>query len=233
MHLRRHPRLLVPLLLLLVLICGPRPSRAAGKRVPVGPGVFLEIDGGQRRVIVQAVVIRRKGVLEGLLTRGKLKDHEYILSAEVDARHIHTALELARARAGQPVQFLPTFRPPSGTPIRVLLRLDRDGKPVTESARAWIRDSRTGKALASDWVFAGSRFGPNPEGDDRPPYYLANHGDLICVCNQESSLLDLPVRSPKALNQRHYEANPDRVPPVGTWVEVVLEPIPPPFSGKK
>lgn len=203
-------------------------SRAAdnARRVPVGPGVALEIDGETRRVVVKSVVVLKKGVLEGLLTRARKKEHEYLLAADVDARHIHAALELARAKAGTPVQFQPSFRPPSGTPVRILLRYQRDGTSRTEAAREWIRETRSHKPLASDWVFTGSRFGPNPEGDDRPPFYLANHGDLICVCNQESALLDLPVRSPKALTDRLHEAASERIPPVGTVVEVILEPYP-------
>lgn len=203
-----------------------RANADSPRRVPIGPGVALEIEGEARRVVVKAVVVLKKGVLEGLLTRARKKEHEYILAADVDARHIHAALELARAKAGSPVQFLPQFRPPTGTPISITLRHDQGGSKRSVPARDWIRDSRTHKPLATDWVFTGSRFGPNPEGDNRPPFYLANHGDLICLCNQESALLDLPVRSPKALNDRVYEAATERIPPVGTAVELVLEPHP-------
>jgi hypothetical protein len=208
--------------LLFVVLLAPG-LNAAPKKVMVGPNVFLEIDGEQRRVIVEASVVLRKGVLEGLLTRAKKKEHEYILAADVDARHIHAALELARARKGNPVQFVPKFVPPTGSPIRVTLRYGQDGKTQTVSAREWIRDGKTGKPLMHDWVFAGSQFGPHPEGEDRPPYYLANHGDLICLCNMEMALLDLPVRSPKAINDRLWEAATERIPPTGTRVEVVLE----------
>src|SRR5260370_6495125 len=72
------------------------------KTVKVGNNVVLEI-GATKRVIVQSEVCLTKGPLEGLLTRTKKKEHEYILAADVDARHIHTALELAGAQAGSPV----------------------------------------------------------------------------------------------------------------------------------
>lgn len=195
------------------------------KTVPIGPNVTLEIEGDRRRVIVQSKVVLRKGPLEGLLTREKKKEHEYILAADVDARHIHTALELARAKAGKPVQFSPKYIPAEGTPIRVSLRFDRGGKKVIVPSSDWIREDRNGKPLKGDWIFAGSRFGPNPEGIDKPPYYLANHGDLICVVNMETALLDLPHRSPKAINDRIYRAETARIPETGTRVEVVLEPI--------
>lgn len=208
-------------LALSVLALGPAEEV---KQVKVGPGVVLEV-GAARRVIVRSTVVLRKGPLEGLLTRARKKEHEYILAADVDARHVHAALELARAKAGNPVRFQPKYRPAEGTPIRVTLRYDKGGKQVTVAAAEWIREDATDRPLGHDWVFAGSRFGPNPEGDDKPPFYLANHGDLICVCNLESALLDLPVRSPKALKERRYKADPGRIPEVGTRVDVILEPV--------
>ncbi|MFO0877365.1 MAG: YdjY domain-containing protein [Gemmataceae bacterium] len=207
----------------LVLVLG---SLLAGeaKQIPVGPGVTLEMNGDMRRVIVQSRVVLRKGPLEGLLTREKKKEHEYILAADVDARHIHTALELARARAGKPVTFSPKFQPAEGSAVKILLRFEQGGKKMAIPAGDWIREDRTNKALPSTWVFAGSRFGPNPDGPNKPPFYLANHGDLICVVNMESALLDLPHRSPKAFNDRIYRADTDSIPEVGTRVEVILEP---------
>ena len=196
------------------------------KKVVVGPGVVLEIEGTKRRVIVDAKVVLRKGVLEGLLTRAKKKEHEFILAADVDARHIHTALEAASAKAGKPVVFAPAFQAPTGSLVRVTLRYEKGGKKVAVGPGEWIRDAKTMKGHSGDWVFVGSRFGPNPEGEDKPRYYMANHGDLICLCNIETAMLDVPIRSPKAFNQRLYEAVTDKIPEVGTAVEVVLEVVP-------
>ena len=200
------------------------PSPAADiKKVVVGPGVVLEIDGAKRRVVVDSKVVLRKGVLEGLLTRAKKKEHEFILAADVDARHIHTALEAASARVGKPVVFAPVFQPPSGSRVRVTLRYEKGGKKVTATPGVWVREAKTQKPHSGEWVFVGSRFGPNPEGEDKPRYYMANHGDLICLCNIETAMLDVPVRSPKAMNLRLFEAVTDKIPPVGTPVEVILE----------
>ena len=193
------------------------------KKVAVGPGVVLEIDGTKRRVVVDSKVVLRKGVLEGLLTRAKKKEHEFILAADVDARHIHTALEAASAKAGKPVVFAPVFQAPSGSRVRVTLRYEKGGKKVTVTPGEWVRDAKSQKPHSGEWVFVGSRFGPNPEGEDKPRYYMANHGDLICLCNIETAMLDVPVRSPKAMNLRLFEAITDKIPPVGTPVEVILE----------
>jgi hypothetical protein len=200
------------------------PAKAPAKRVTVGPNVFLEIEGKQRRVIVSSIVVLPEGQLEGLLTRTMAKEHEYILASDSDARHIHLALTTAGAKHGSPVVLGPKYVPASGTPIKVLLRYKKDGKTVTVPASDWVREAKSKKALDKNWVFAGSRFVPNDD-PTKPPIYLANHGDLICLCNIETAMLDLPIKSPKKFDSRMYEANTDRIPAKGTAVEVILEPV--------
>ena len=97
---------------------------------------------------------------------------------------------------------------------------------VTVPAREWIKEHKTGKPLATDWVFGGSKLVPNPEGIGKPDYYVANYGDVICVCNMDSALLDLPVESPKKFDIRAYEAATSAIPDAGTKVTVVFEVVP-------
>src|SRR5262249_39952887 len=66
----------------------PAPA-ASAKKVEVGKNVYLEIQGEQRRVLVESYVCLRKGQLEQFLTRKRTKEHEAILAADVDARKIH------------------------------------------------------------------------------------------------------------------------------------------------
>jgi len=221
------------LLASVAIVCCPRayappapPAKAGTKTVKLAGGVVLEIGPKSRRVIVPAKVVLTKGVLEGLLTRTKKKEHEYLLATDADARVIHTALEAAGAEAGSPVKFQPKFAAPRGTTIKVSLRYKDGTKVVTVPASAWVRDGKSRKALAKDWVFAGSFQGSHPDDDTKPrTFYMANHGDVITLCNMETAMLDLPVRSPKAINDRLYEAHPDKVPAKGTAVEVILEPL--------
>src|SRR5262249_2427402 len=152
------------------------PAKGGTKTVKLAGGVLLEIDPKGRRVIVPAKVVLRKGVLEGLLTRTKKKEHEYLLATDADARVIHAALEAALARAGSPVKFQPKFAAPTGTVIRVSLRYkDAEKKVVTVPASAWVRHGKTRRPLDKDWVFAGSCFGPHPDDDTKPrTFYMAN-----------------------------------------------------------
>ena len=77
--------------------------------------------------------------------------------------------------------------------------------------------------MAHDWVFAGShQLVPAPQQQGR--VYLANEGDVICVANFEAALLDLPVRSSNSSADLLHEAFTENIPPVGTAVNLILEP---------
>lgn len=219
---------ILALLGLAVPLCG-QPNPPPGRK-PLAKNLFFEVNGKQRRVIVTSIVCFREGALEGLLCRTQTKEHEYVLAADLDARLLHIALEAAGAKPGNPVQFAPKFVPARGSVVKVTLRYQQDGKTVTVPARDWIVDAKTKKPLDHEWVFAGSRLIPDPEDKTKPPYYLANQGDLICVCNMESAMMDLPFRSPKTLDERAFVANTKAIPPLQTPVEIIFEPAADPKS---
>jgi hypothetical protein len=197
----------------------------AAKKVPAGKNVTLEIQGNRRRVLIDATVCLREGQLEQLLCRHRTKEHEAILAADVDARTIHAALEAAGAKAGRPVRYDPKYEPATGSRVKVSLQYEDGGKLKTIADQEWIQNLKTKKMLEHDWVFAGSQLVPDPFDEKRPPHYLANDGDIICVSNFPSALLDLPVPSPEANADLAFGAFTERIPPVDTKVLVILEPI--------
>jgi hypothetical protein len=201
----------------------PSEGPPEAKRTRIADNVFFEVQGDDRRVVVSSRVVLREGQLEGLLCRKNTKEHEYILAADVDAVKIHAALLAAGAKPGSPVQFQPKFSPACGTPIKIRLQYVKDGKTIVVPASDWVRDVKTKKDLDSDWVFAGSHLIPDPDDPKKPPFYLANSGDLVCVCNMDDAMLDLPIPSPHALAERAYQANTDRIPPVDTAVDVIFD----------
>ncbi len=124
------------------------------------------------------------------------------------------------------MSFVPKYRPASGTTIKVSVQYkDKDGKLATVPAKSWIKNAKDNKLLDSDWVFAGSRLVTNPLDPDGQKHYLANDGDVICVSNFETALLDLPINSPKDDADRFFVANTERIPPLETKVVVILEPV--------
>lgn len=204
----------------------PKTSKAPAKKVNVGKNVSLEINGDERRVVVDAEVCLRQGMLEQFLTRKRTKEHESILAADVDARQIHTALTLAKAEPGSPVRFQPKYEPARGTVIKVFLEYeDADKKQQRVPAQRWIRSIKTKKILDHDWVFAGSVLIQDPFDKEKPPFYAANDGTVICVSNFESALLDLPIMSTKDNDDLFFEANTELIPPEKTPVRVIFEPV--------
>jgi hypothetical protein len=197
------------------------------KKVEMGKNVWLEVQRDKRCVVVEAEVCLREGMLEHLMCRKRTKEHEAILAADVDARDIHKALLLAKATPGTTVKYKEdgTIIPPTGTKIKVTLLYKDKEKPITIAGREWVRDVRTKKSLQHDWVFAGSEFQVNPLEKDKPPLYAANAGDVICVSNFEGAMLDLPINSSKNNAELEFEAFTERIPPLGTPVTVILEPV--------
>jgi hypothetical protein len=203
--------------------------KAAGdiKRVELGKQkkIILETQGETRRVLIKAEVCLREGLLEQLLTRKMTKEHEAILAADIDARDLHLALTLAKAESGRPVQFRPKLVAPSGTPIKISLEYEKDGKTVRVDAREWIRNMKTKKDFPTDWVFAGSIFIPDPLDKTKLPFYGANDGDVIAIVNFESACIDVPFLNTKDNDDLIYHAHTERIPALKTPVTVILEPV--------
>src|SRR5262245_42460777 len=172
----------------------PEDKPPEAKQVAVGKNVKLEVQGDRRRVLIDARVCLRDGSLEVFLTRRLTKEHESILAADIDARDLHTALYLARAKEGSPAQIGKNFVAPSGTAIKITLEYEVKGKKTRVPAQQWVRYIKTKKDLAHDWVFAGSRFHFDEEDPTRV-FYGANEGQVITVSNFEDSLLDVPIES--------------------------------------
>jgi hypothetical protein len=201
------------------------PAPALAKKVNIGKNVFLEVQGDKRRVLVQAYVCLRQGQLEQFLTRKRTKEHEAILAADVDARDIHAALMAAGAEPGTPVQFRPKYQPASGQVVSIDLEFELSGKRFRIPAKKWIRDARNKKELNQDWVFAGSHLIPDPLDKTKKPYYAANDGDVVCVSNFDTAMLDLPIESSKDNSDLAFEAWTERIPPLETPVLVIFEPV--------
>jgi hypothetical protein len=225
---------------------------AGSKKTPMKRGVWIETKGERRRVLVDASVCLREGQygLECLLCRANTKEHESILRTEADARVIHIALMGATGvKPGSPVQYDPEFKPPAGSPIKVLLQyhemeepplewtavggplatlFDKQGKLVTVAARTWIHNVKTKKDLDLDWVFTGSFFYKDPFDKNKEHYAAQSEGAFISVSNVPTAMLDLPVASPKGIEDRVFVPHTERIPPLDTPVTVILEAAPAP-----
>lgn len=73
------------------------------------------------------------------------------------------------------------------------------------------------------WVFAGSSFYTDPMTGRK--YYQAEAGDLICVANFSTALLDVAAASQAENDSLMFEAYTERIPPLGTKVTLELVPV--------
>jgi hypothetical protein len=181
------------------------------------------VDRAKKQVVVGGRVVLDKGPIEVFACVEKTKEHESVIATRSTARLVHAALLAIGLEPGSPVSFDPEYVAAKGPKVRVRLRWkDAAGKEQETEAREWIRNHATGKPLEGDWVFAGSAFWKDPA--DGTEYYQADGGDVICVSNFPTAMLDLPFESSQQNAELAYEAFEGRVPPRDTEVDIILSP---------
>lgn len=209
------------------------PSKVVQKTLADPPGTTrlsressLWVDVDQKRVIVDGYVAQREAYLEMFACPAETKEHESIVGAIAKSHEVHAALLAVGAEAGKTVRFQPTYAAATGPRVRVwVMWRDADGKVLTADARSWVRRTGTQDQLDKDWVFAGSTWWKDPE--DGKEYYQADSGELICVSNFGTAMMDLPIESSDSTGMLQFEAFKERIPPQGTPVRLVLVPLAP------
>jgi hypothetical protein len=181
------------------------------------------LDTKRNAIVVDGQVCLQKGQLEMFACPKGTKEHESVVSLNCEAFEVHAGLLAIGAKPGTPVTFNPEYKPATGQVIDVyVVWKDEQGGKHQARAQDWVKNHRTGQALAFDWVFAGSGFWKDEESGKE--HYKANAGDMICVSNFPTAMLDLPVKSSEANADLLFEAFTEKVPPKGTKVRVVLIP---------
>jgi hypothetical protein len=189
----------------------------------LAPDADVWHDIKQKRVIVDGRVCLRRGALEMFACSQGTKEHESIVAVNSKAQYVHAALLAVGAKSGHPAQFDPEYKPATGTTIAVLvLWKDEAGKTQQVRAQEWMKNTRTGRAAKTEWVFAGSGFWTDPSNGER--YYHGDGGDFICVSNFPTATLDLTIASSKENASLLFEARTEKIPPVGTPVRLLLVP---------
>jgi len=101
------------------------------------------------------------------------------------------------------------------------LKLSKD--PAYQKViRSFFEQSQM-REMKADWVFAGSGFFTDEKSGEK--YYQAEAGDLICVANFASSVVDINAESSATNDGLLFEAYTDRIPPIGTKVDIELLPV--------
>ncbi|MGO8752636.1 MAG: YdjY domain-containing protein [Thermoguttaceae bacterium] len=184
----------------------------------------LWLDKEGKRVVLVGLVTQKQGPVELFACKWRSRDYESVVTAPISAIALRTGLLELGAEAGAPARFLPKYVPAHGTEIEVtVLWKDEAGKIQSARAQDWIRDVKTKKAMDQPWVFGGSRI--IKPGNPPEDFCLADHdGNLICVANSVTALLDVPVPSTSGNDDLLYEAFTEHIPRSGTPVTIILVP---------
>lgn len=79
------------------------------------------------------------------------------------------------------------------------------------------------REMKAEFVFTGSSFFTDEKTGEQ--YYQAETGDLICVANFSSSVIDVNAESSATNDGLMFEAYTERIPPIGTEVQIELIPV--------
>jgi hypothetical protein len=218
-------------LVALPLLCNAQEKTSPGSAKGGSPSTMQRLapdceawlDLKHRRVVLRGEIVFREGPLELFACPKGTKEHEAIIVCPTKAHVVHAALLALGAEPGHPVAFRPDYRPAEGAEVEVtVFWTDAHGKQQRARGQDWVRDAKTGQALDAPWVFAGSGFWKDEATGQN--HYLAESGDLICVSNFPSAMLDLPIASSQSNESLMFECFTERIPPIGTKVILTLTP---------
>jgi hypothetical protein len=188
----------------------------------VGKLPHVSFDAKARQVRVECEALGVDSPLEFFCVKTGGSEHESVLRTPATPSHIHTALLAVGLKPGRPVQYseaLNKWLPPQGPPLHITLEWEKDGKTVSVPAYRCLLDIKTKKEVAPfNWVFAGSREGPDGSfGADVTGY-------VVSVVNFDYSLIDIPQVASNSNDLLELRRNPEVAPPAKTKVTMVIEP---------
>lgn len=187
----------------------------------LSPDHAIWLDAAGRELVVGGTVALAEGAIEVFACPAGTKEHEAVVATRCPARFIHAGLLAIGLEPGSPVSFYPEYVAARGPAVAVRVRwVDAEGQRQECPAQEWVRNVKTGRQLEATWLFAGSGFWRDPA--DGTEHYQADGGDMICVSNFPTAMLDLPIESSESNEALLFEVFDGRVPARGTEVELIL-----------
>lgn len=191
--------------------------------VRLHPQFEVWLDNKNKQVIVGGRICFRDGPLEMFACPQRTKEHESIVSTVSNGEIVHVGLLATGAVPGTPVRWDPDFIAASGPVVNVTVVWTEDGIRKEVRAQEMITNMVTEKPLSHEFVYCGSGEWRDPEN---PSYreFWADSGDLICVSNFTTALMDLQIESTNAMGGLMFHANPEKIPELGKPVLLFLKP---------
>lgn len=184
---------------------------------------FVEVDRSARQVRVECEALNVEMPLEFFCVKFGGPEHEALLRTRAQPSHIHAGLLLLGLEPGAPTRYSEAadkWLAPHGPPLRVSIAFERDGKHHVIPAHQLMRHVKTGKEMPPfNFIFAGSRV------MEDGVYAADVAGYVASIVNFELSLIDVPELASNANETLQWEFNPATVPPQGTKLTMVIEPV--------
>jgi hypothetical protein len=180
------------------------------------------INHEDKQVMVRGRICLQEGPLEMFACPGTTKAHESVIASEAKASEIHASLEALGFPPGKPVQWDPKYTPAEGPLVKILVGWQEGDKFKQVNARNMVKVSGTDKPLEKDWVFGGSQiYHDNVSGEK---IYYADSGEMVCLSNFSTAMLDVQIESSDSADGLLFEANKEKIPPPNTKVYMIFVP---------
>ena len=175
-----------------------------------------------KQVMVRGSICLTEGPLEMFACPLQTKEHESVIAVEAKSSEIHASLVALGFEPGNPVQWQPDYQAAKGPSIQIEVKWTADGKEKGVDAKTMVRKSGTEETMDADWVFGGSEIFVD-RVDGRKIYY-ADSGEMICLSNFPTAMMDVPIKSSDSAEGLLFEANTDAIPPRDTQVYLIMTP---------
>lgn len=190
----------------------PATENPANRTASYAPGI--RIDWACSIVELEGKIVLRRGPLELFACSSHTREHESIVAVIARPLRLFEAMGLIGLTPGTPARYDASRRrwtAARGAPLRIDVVV-RDGRAERVfGANEWMRHCDGGAPMERrDWLFAGSRRLPGKR------FAADVEGTIICVVDFDSALIALPESHTADNTALWLEANPKRVPPVGT-----------------
>jgi len=180
------------------------------------------INHQDKQVMVRGRICLQEGPLEMFACPGRSKAHESVIATEARASEIHACLEALGFPPGKPCQWDPKYTPAHGPLVKIMVGWQEGEKFVQVNAREMVKASGTDKPLEKDWVFGGSQIYTDNVSEEK--IYYADSGEMVCLSNFSTAMLDVQLESSDAAGGLLFEANKEKIPPPNTKVYMVFVP---------
>ncbi len=182
------------------------------------------INETKKKVMVRGSICLTEGPLEMFACPLQTKEHESVVAVEAKSSEIHACLVALGFEPGNPVQWQPDFKPAKGPSVQIEVRWKAEGdeKEKRVDAKTMVRKSGTEETMDTDWIFGGSEIFVD-RVDGRKIYY-ADSGEMICLSNFPTAMMDVPIKSSDSAEGLLFEANTKAIPPKNTQVYLIMTP---------